>query len=108
LEENITNPMVLSIKESFQSSADFQYRKFTSGEKVLYLCYLDTMVDSEDIQTHILKKSFRKIDEDSNDTSILEITKVESLEECTELILNGNVIAFYEENENWNSLLDTT
>lgn len=99
MEENITNPMFIKIKEKFQSSADFQYRKFTSGEKVIYLCYLDTMVDSEDIQTHILKKSFRKIDEDSNDTSVLEISKVKSLDECVQLILNGNVITFYEENE---------
>lgn len=92
MEETEKVPLINEIQNSFHSTADFKNRTFTIDEKALYLCYLETMVDSEVIQSHILKNLFLKKESNKIETSMLENFDVHSLEEGIQFIINGYII----------------
>ncbi|PGS50334.1 spore germination protein [Bacillus sp. AFS041924] len=90
--------MLEEVKREFQSSSDFKYKKYSVGEVTLHLCYLDTMVDSEVIQTHILERIISTDNSDRIITTILDSDDAYTLDECLQAILSGNVIVFNDNN----------
>lgn len=91
--------MLEEVKREFQSSSDFKYKKYSVGEVTLHLCYLDTLIDSEVIQTHILERVVSKEHSDRIITTILDSKDAYTLDDCIEAILSGNVIVFNENNK---------
>ncbi|MFB7139771.1 spore germination protein [Gottfriedia sp. NPDC056225] len=94
MEVNEITSMLEEVQCTFQSSSDFKYKKYTIEEVTLHLCYLDTLIDSEVIQTHILERIFLKNNSDRIITTILETEDACTLDECIQSILSGNVIVF--------------
>ncbi|UPM53347.1 spore germination protein [Gottfriedia acidiceleris] len=99
MEVNEKTSMLDEVKSSFQSSSDFKYKKYSTGEVTLHLFYLDTMIDSEVIQTHILERVLSKDDSDRIKTTILNTEDANTLDECIQFILSGNVIVFNDNNK---------
>ncbi|ODG92577.1 hypothetical protein BED47_19235 [Gottfriedia luciferensis] len=97
MKENETIPFIQDLKDEFHSSADFQYRKFICDGKVLHLCYLDTMVDSDDVQTHLLQKIIYNPKEDKVESTVLQTMELHSKEDCIQAIIDGNVAIIYGE-----------
>ncbi|SFD37437.1 spore germination protein [Bacillus sp. UNCCL81] len=97
MKENETIPFIQDLKDEFHSSADFQYRKFICDGKVLHLCYLDTMIDSDDVQTHLLQKIIYNPKEDKVESSVLQTMELHSKEDCIQAIIDGNVAIIYGE-----------
>ncbi|WP_180232966.1 spore germination protein [Bacillus sp. AFS055030] len=89
-----------AVQNAFHESSDFKYKKYSIGEVILHLCYLDTMIDSEIIQTHILERVVSKDHSSRIITTILDSIDVHSLDECIQAILSGNVIVFNDHNKN--------
>ncbi|MGG0175938.1 spore germination protein [Gottfriedia acidiceleris] len=100
MEVNEKTSMLEELKSAFKLSSDFKYKNYSTGEISLHLCYLDTLIDSELIQSHILESAFKKKDSNHVVTSILDSTDVTAIDECFQLILNGNVIAFNDNDKN--------
>ncbi|PEJ56335.1 MULTISPECIES: spore germination protein [unclassified Bacillus (in: firmicutes)] len=100
MELNEKTSMLEELQGEFQSSSDFKYKKYSIGEVTLHLCYLDTMIDSEIIQTHILERVVSKDESGRIITTILNSNDTYTLEDCVEAILSGNVIVFNDNNKN--------
>ncbi|PEL08382.1 spore germination protein [Bacillus sp. AFS017336] len=99
MEVNEKTSMLEEVKSAFQFSSDFKYKNYSIGEVTLHLCYLDTMIDSEVIQTHILEQVVSKDHSDRIITTILDSNDVYTLDECIQAILSGNVIVFNNNNK---------
>lgn len=99
MEVNEKTSMLEEVQSAFQSSSDFKYKKYSIEEVTLHLCYLDTLIDSEVIQTHILERIFSKNNSDRIVTTILETEDAYTLDECIQSILSGNVIIFNDNNK---------
>ncbi|QKE73895.1 spore germination protein [Arthrobacter citreus] len=95
--ENEPIPFIKDLKDEFHSSADFQYQKFISDGKVLHLCYLDTMIDSKDVQTHLIQKDIYNPKEDKVESSVLQTKELHSREDCIQAMIDGNVVVIYGE-----------
>jgi spore germination protein KA len=99
MEVNAKTSLLEELQSTFQASSDFKYKKYTIGEVTLHLCYLDTMIDSEIIQTHILERVISVDDSERIITTILETEDAYSLDECIQFILSGSVIVFNDNNK---------
>ncbi|MFF2876524.1 spore germination protein [Gottfriedia sp. NPDC057991] len=99
MEVNEKTSMLEEVQSAFQSSSDFKYKKYSIEEVTLHLCYLNTLIDSEVIQTHILERIFSKNNSDRIITTILETEDAYTLDECIQFILSGNVIVFNDNNK---------
>ncbi|MEH7402110.1 spore germination protein [Gottfriedia acidiceleris] len=100
MEVNEKTSMLEEVQNEFHSSSDFKYKKYSIGEVTLHLCYLDTMIDSEVIQTHILERLVSKDHSGRIITTILDSDDAYTLDECIQAILSGNVIVFNDNNKN--------
>ncbi|PFH87645.1 spore germination protein [Bacillus sp. AFS088145] len=99
MEVNEKTSMLEEVQNEFHSSSDFKYKKYSIDEVTLHLCYLDTMIDSEVIQTHILERVVSKDHSGRIITTILDSDDAFTLDECIQSILSGNVIVFNDNNK---------
>ncbi|XRG79429.1 spore germination protein [Rossellomorea sp. GAMAL-10_SWC] len=99
MEVNEKTSMLEEVKSTFQASSDFKYKKYSIGEVTLHLCYLDTLIDSEVIQTNILARVISKDDSNRIITTILDTEDAYTLDECIESILSGKVLVFNDNNK---------
>ncbi|MFC5449756.1 spore germination protein [Paenibacillus aestuarii] len=83
-----------SLQDMLSHSSDFKATNFQSGDRMYRLFYLDTMIELEAVQEHIIRPILHQTNESTlrGSVSVLEFTETELLIDAVNAIVEGNTV----------------
>lgn len=103
---NDLNQNIVNITKKMRGTADLKQRKITFRDKSVILLYLDTLIDKESIEIHIISPLNKQISDSVEESlSTTQFTMLTTLKDISSALAKGNAILLEENNDKAYSIM---